>query len=814
MKRNKNITVTTLLDNVDPNDGLLSLREAVDIANGRAGFDRIDFASDLHGATIRVVGSGLRVTDDLSIQGSGIRISHELAAARLLHVERAAFEIVDAQLTGSLGSLVRGVESALVFDRVGFDSGFAIGPQDSSGGAIRLEGGSLSIRNSSFSNMHATGDGGSLSLEGATAQIVNATFFDSSSEGRGGGIHVADGPLQESTLNIVNSTFTRLISGLGGQNLNAGGGSIHNVDGDVTISNSIFAGNSVHAGGLSVVRNDFWGKPVQLDGTNVLDSGVHATGDIVAPAEVLFAAVNAVGVTRGSDGRIETVFAGEAAVNGGPDWLLTVALRNDPANPAIDSANAGLAPATDQRGVARDASPDIGAFELDTLPPSVAIAISDMALTRGETATVTFAFSEAITGFEVVDIDLRLAAGTISDLRERGGNSWTATFTPGDNVEQAANTIGVRAGSYTDLAGNPGSGATSPVFGIDTTPPVTLAPIAVDDLFTVDAAAVGSKGAKLEILTNDVAQRGKLNTKSVVLVDAPDNGEATLKKGAILYTPDVGFEGTDQLSYTVQDKDGLVSNVAEVTIEVTQPPLTRAFADSFVVEAAAIGKKGVKLDILVNDEPGYGKLDTKSVVITDAPDDGNLSLKKGVVTYVPSPGFEGTDTFAYTVADATGRPSDPATASVTVTQPPLTRAFADSFVVEAAAIGKKGVKLDILVNDEPGYGKLDTKSAVITDGPDGGTASLTKGALVYTPNEGFAGFDEIRYTVADATGRPSNEATVTIDVRQPASLALADLLDEVAGIAEGAGGALSMSSGFAAIASTTVDTLVMTSETA
>jgi hypothetical protein len=205
--------------------------------------------------------------------------------------------------------------------------------------------------------------------------------------------------------------------------------------------------------------------------------------------------------------------------------------------------------------------------------------------------------------------------------------------------------------------------------------------------------------------------------------------------------------------------------------------LTDAVADSFTIDGATVGTKGARLDILVNDVPGFGKLDPRSIVVTDQPDDGTVTLNKGVLTYRPAAGFEGVDTFDYTVADATGRPSDPATVTLTVTQPPLAQAVDDTFLVDAASLPKNGVRLDILVNDVPGFGKLDPRSVVVTDQPDDGTVTLSKGVLFYKPDPGFAAIDELRYTVADATGRASNEATVTIDVRQPASLALADLLD-------------------------------------
>lgn len=95
-------------------------------------------------------------------------------------------------------------------------------------------------------------------------------------------------------------------------------------------------------------------------------------------------------------------------------------------------------------------------------------------------------------------------------------------------------------------------------------------PVAADDGFVVDGAAVGKKGILLDLLGNDVPFTGRLNTKLVEVVSSFDNGTATIKKGTLLYKPDPGFEGTDTLTYTVADGSGRASDPAEVRIEVRQ----------------------------------------------------------------------------------------------------------------------------------------------------------------------------------------------------------------------------------------------------
>ena len=111
----------------------------------------------------------------------------------------------------------------------------------------------------------------------------------------------------------------------------------------------------------------------------------------------------------------------------------------------------------DADGDASYAALDISVKTVDTTAPSVILSMSDQALKLGETAVVTFSFSEMITGFDLRDVTVE--NGTLSNLQTAdGGKTWTATFTAAANVQDASNTISVKDGSYTDLAGNVGTG--------------------------------------------------------------------------------------------------------------------------------------------------------------------------------------------------------------------------------------------------------------------------------------------------------------------------------------------------------------------
>ncbi|MCW8182993.1 Ig-like domain-containing protein, partial [Verminephrobacter eiseniae] len=112
---------------------------------------------------------------------------------------------------------------------------------------------------------------------------------------------------------------------------------------------------------------------------------------------------------------------------------------------------------------------------IDTKPPEVAVTISDERLTAGESATVTFTFSERVTGFDLNDVQYDTSKGTLSALTAVGtdGKVWSATYTPRPDIESAENTIRVNLAGVQDAQGNAGVGTgSSGNFVIDTRPPV------------------------------------------------------------------------------------------------------------------------------------------------------------------------------------------------------------------------------------------------------------------------------------------------------------------------------------------------------
>ena len=111
-------------------------------------------------------------------------------------------------------------------------------------------------------------------------------------------------------------------------------------------------------------------------------------------------------------------------------------------------------------------------FGVDTTAPTLAISSSVSQLGEGETAAITFAFSED-PGATFTSGDITVIGGTLGAI-SGSGLTRTATFTPTANTNNGTASITVAAGAYTDAAGNNGGAGATPSLTFDTKAP-TLA---------------------------------------------------------------------------------------------------------------------------------------------------------------------------------------------------------------------------------------------------------------------------------------------------------------------------------------------------
>ncbi len=162
----------------------------------------------------------------------------------------------------------------------------------------------------------------------------------------------------------------------------------------------------------------------------------------------------------------------------------------------------------------------------------------------------------------------------------------------------------------------------------------------------------------------------------------------------------------------------------------------------------------VTINILANDSDPEG--DTLSIASYQQPANGAITDNgNGTLTYTPAAGFEGLDSFSYTITDGN---ENEATAQVDISVfPPNDAPIAqgDSAVTDE----DYAVDIDVLANDSDANG--DTIDIISFTQPSNGTVSENGGILSYTPDADFSGSDSFSYTVSDGRG---GEASASVDV--------------------------------------------------
>jgi len=230
-----------------------------------------------------------------------------------------------------------------------------------------------------------------------------------------------------------------------------------------------------------------------------------------------------------------------------------------------DSDTTGAASITVADASYSDAAGNLGSagaspsLSIDTLAPGVTLTSDVDRLAAGETATITFSFSDTPTGFE--DSDITVTGGSLSSVVVDGGDPslYTAVFTPtADSTETPS--ITVAAGSYTDAVGNAGTEGTSPDITVDTAVPgVTLSADAaiLSGVFQV-TATFGEEmtGFRRRDITVGNGRASNLsssdNTVFTFDVTPASDGEVTIDIAADVAQDDAGNgnAAADQLSIT------------------------------------------------------------------------------------------------------------------------------------------------------------------------------------------------------------------------------------------------------------------------
>jgi hypothetical protein len=393
------LTVNTLTDDTNPDDGLLTLREAVVQANATPGRDTINFVPTLTGE-ITLFNDQIDISDDLTINGPGapkLSISGN-DSSRIFNIQDfkvaiSGLSIVHgfAPLREDGGGIMNGGD--LTLNRVvlseneagyGGDTLDDPAPDGGLGGAI-FNSGTLTVSNSAILDNFA-GRGGA----------GYDDFFQGASGGEGGS---GGGIYNNATLIVTNSTFAGNEAGLGGfggdddsgfgvggdgGDGGSGGGIANN--GDATLINVTLSDNYAGFGGFAGQSGgrrgrDGIGGGIYNHGTVTVGNSLIADNDIGADnpdaaGDFLSLGHNLISASDGSSGWIasDQVGSNSDPIDARLDFLddhggPTPTISFLPGSPAIDAADKTLLTTytlnTDQRGYARvyNRIPDIGAYE-------------------------------------------------------------------------------------------------------------------------------------------------------------------------------------------------------------------------------------------------------------------------------------------------------------------------------------------------------------------------------------------------------------------------------------------------------------------
>lgn len=384
-----NSLVDLTSDNDDGNygPGNLTLREAISIANASPGPDTITFSSLFDNATtITLNGTPLPAFIDkvhpttIKCPGANLLTIDANQLSRIFQVSSSVTVNIDGvKLTGgkltSLFAAGGGISNA---GTLTLTNSILSGCTAVAGGGGIINGGNLTVLNSTISDNRAlyyyaggglrnsgtvtisnstlsgnsAGKGGGIANYG-TMFVTNSTVNGNSSTGKGGGIlsfRFDPTPVQ---LTVINSTVSANSASEGGGIFN--GGNSMNV-GSLQLTNTIVAGNSAMTG------NDVKGSIAPASTNNLIDMSALSAG------------------------------LGTFGNYGGPTFTIPLL----PGSPAINAGLSSGAPMTDQRGLPRVGAVDIGAFEVQVLPPTATIQIADGSAQRSSIRLLTITFSETV----------------------------------------------------------------------------------------------------------------------------------------------------------------------------------------------------------------------------------------------------------------------------------------------------------------------------------------------------------------------------------------------------------------------------------
>ena len=450
------ITVNSLADDADGTDGECTLREAItaantDTASGTAtgecaagsGEDGIDIGLT---GTVNLTGALPDLSTNLAIAGPG---ADEFTVRRDSGGDYRIFTVTSGSVVSISGITISGGNV----------------PLGSDGGGILINGGTLTITDSTISDNSAD-QGGGIFNQGGTLTVTSSTISDNSAIIGGGVFSNTD--LSGPKTTITNTTIS------GNTALQRGGGVI-NFDGLSVIEHSTITNNTAPSGfgsgvasvGSALTRTEVLSTIISANPGTDVDVG-QPNNTFVSKGYNLIGTGNATGAFNqtGDQVGVTDPKLDPLADNGGPTQTHAL-LTGSPAINAIPQGTNGCGTTftEDQRGVSRPqgSACDIGSFELedstspDTQAPRV---ISTFPRNGGElspAANIRATFSEDMRPASVINAFKLFRKGSTNQIAATvtyDPATDTATLNPANILRRGATYRAVVSTQAKDMAGN------------------------------------------------------------------------------------------------------------------------------------------------------------------------------------------------------------------------------------------------------------------------------------------------------------------------------------------------------------------------
>ena len=293
------------------------------------------------------------------------------------------------------------------------------------------------------------------------------------------------------------------------------------------------------------------------------------------------------------------------------------------------------------------------------------------------------------------------------------------------------------------------------------------APVATPDAYSVAqnvTRAVSSPG----VLDNDVTNGAAISANT-----QPQHGTLSLNSdGSFTYAPVAGYSGADSFTYTLSTATATSSALVTLTVYAKPVAANDSYAHPSTAPLVVSGAGAFSNDTLNSATLAtYGTTGTEVSAGTATPtaQGGSVTMQAGGgFTYTPAAGFQGSDTFKYTLSNYAGS----ATGTVTISTILAPVAASDSYSVARNAARTIAAAEGVLANDTANgasivsYGRSGGEQTSIgqpSATAQGGSVSLAAdGSFTYTPPNLFTGVDTFRYSLFNSVG--SSSATVTLNV--------------------------------------------------